>query len=132
MVSGGTVSLNSTLMLASFSWAWFTLMVFELRSTPLLCTSNRPTFPFMRASCTRLAVFIRTSCNDSSSTSTLLLSKGINCTLATILPTLAMVSVCPAIESLACSTLTPSTPRSSGNTSLTLSTVISMPIFCEA
>ena len=132
VVSGGTVSLSSTLIFASLSCAWFTLMVFDFRSTPLLCTNSKPTSPLIRASCTRFAVFIRTSCKDNSFTSTLLLNKGSNCTLATILPTLAIVSVCPVTESLGCNTLTPSTPKSRGNTSFTFSTVMFMPIFCEA
>ena len=63
---------------------------------------------------------------------TCFLSRGSSCTFTTSFLTSAMVSVTLGKESFGCSILKPSMPRSSGNSRLTCSTVIAMPVFSEA
>ena len=131
-VSGGTVSLNSTLTLASASDMSLTLMVSLPKSMPWLFKYKRPTAPFTRASCTKSAVLSLTSLNSSASISTFFFSNGHSCTSTTNLRTSATVSLIPGMESFVCIILKPSTPKSSGNTNLTWSTDISMPVCSEA
>ena len=132
-VSGGvTVSHSSMLTRASLRLAQPTSATPAARSMPRLLRLSRPMLPLMRAVATRPAVFSRASPSSRASTVTLLCSSWPRPTSTTSRPTSAIVSRRPGSESLGCVTRKPYMPRSSGNTSDTRPTLMSMPVAPEA
>ena len=98
---------------------------------PLLEISSFFIPPLTLASSTKLVVLKLTPSNLSCSTSIFSCKNGSSSTSTNILFTSATVSFCVEILSFCCNTFRFSAPKCNGNTSLTLSTEISKPVFSD-
>ena len=131
-VSGGTLSFMCTLTFASSKTAVFIKASLLRRSIPLLEISKFFTTPLTLASSTNVVVLKFTPSSLSRSTSMFSFNNGSSSTSTNMFLTLATVSFRVEILSFCCNTFKFSTPKCNGNTSLTLSTEMSKPVFSDA
>ena len=132
VVSGGTVSPKAMSSPPLSISAKSTFAESSLRSMPWQWTWSFSRLPCMRRSPMKLEVLALRCLKVSSSTLTVPCSSGSICTLATRVPTSAMVSVTSFMESLGWSIRKSLTSRSRGKLSATRPTVMLSPVCSDA
>ena len=125
VVSTAAVSLRAMSRLESVSRAPFTSAVPWSRSMPSERSHSSPICPLTRRSLMKPLVLSLASLTDSSLMTTRFLKSGRNCTSTDRWPTSASVSPSWMARKL-------SIPKSRGHSSLTVPTVMSMPVFSDA
>ena len=125
VVSTAAVSLRAMSSFESAMRAPFTVAVPWSRSMPSERSHSSPMWPFTRRSLMKPLVFTCASLTPSSLMTTRLSSSGRSCTSTVRCPTSASVSP-------SWTTRKSSMPKSSGHSSRTVPTVMSIPVFSEA